>query len=159
MILASRPTYRTSSERGQRRASSGDDNDDDKYAHKYTNTQIQRQIQDRKGLSAEKAIHVAYFRNSESARISNMIFSVHHQTITQRQIQRQRQRQRQIQRQRQRQSIEKTIHVAYFRNAEGARVSNMIFSVHHHSIIQRQRQIQRQSQRQSAENTIHVAYF
>ena len=115
MILASLPTYHTSSERGQRRASSGDDNDDDKYAHKYTNTQIQRQIQDRKGLSAEKAIHVAYFRNSESARISNMIFSVHHQTITQRQIQRQRQRQRQIQRQRQ--SIEKNIHVAYFRNA------------------------------------------
>merc|ERR1711963_176338 len=92
MILALLPTYRTSSERGQHRASSGDDNDDDKYAHKYTNTQIQRQILDRKGLSAEKAIHVAYFRNSESARISNMIFSVHHQTITQRQIQRQRQK-------------------------------------------------------------------
>ena len=90
MILASRPTYRTSPERGQRRASSGDDNDDDKYAHKYTNTQIQRQIQDRKGLRAEKAIHVAYFRNSESARISNMIFSVHHQSITQNQIQRRR---------------------------------------------------------------------
>ena len=104
MILASLPTYRTSSERGQRRASSGDNNDDDKYAHKYT--QIQRQTQERKGLSAEKAIDVAYFRNSESARISNMILSVHHQTITQRQIQRQRQRQRQ--------SVEKTIHVAYF---------------------------------------------
>ena len=58
----------------------------------HTNTQIQRQIQERKGQSAEKAIHVAYFRNSESARISNMIFLVHHQTITQRQIQRQRQK-------------------------------------------------------------------
>merc|ERR1712082_86338 len=99
MIPASRQTYRTSSERGQRRASSRDDNDDDKYAHKYTNTQIQRQIQERKGQSAEKATHVAYFQNSESARISNMIFSVHHQTIKQRQIQRQIQRQRQRQRQ------------------------------------------------------------
>ena len=58
----------------------------------HTNTQIQ--IQERKGQSAEKAIHVAYFRNSESARISNMMFSVHHQTITQRQIQKQIQRQR-----------------------------------------------------------------
>ena len=102
MILASRQTYRTSSERGQHRASSGDYNDDDKYAHKYTKTQIQRQIQERKGQSAEKAIHVAYFQNSESARISNMIFSVHHQTITQRQIQRQTQ------------SIEKTTDGAYF---------------------------------------------
>ena len=97
MILASRKTYRTSSERGQRRASSGDDKDDDKYAHKYTNAQIRRQIQERKGQSAEKAIHVAYFQNSESARISNMISSVHHQTITQRKIQRQKQRQSQRQ--------------------------------------------------------------
>ena len=61
MILASQPTYRTSLERGQRRASSGDDNDDDKYAHKNTIMEIQRQIRERKGLSAEKAIHVAYF--------------------------------------------------------------------------------------------------
>ena len=60
MILASRQTYRTLSERGQRRASSGDDKDDDKYAHKYTNTQIQRQIQERKGQSAEKAIIAFY---------------------------------------------------------------------------------------------------
>ena len=99
----------------------------------HTNTQIQRQIQERKGQSAGKAIHVAYFRNSESAKISNMIFSVHHQTIIQRQIQRQRERQRQ--RQRQRQSVERTIHAAYFRKAEGARISNMIFSAHHQSII------------------------
>ena len=62
MILASRQTYRTSSERRQRRASSEDDKYDDKYAHKDTNTQIQRQIQERKGQNAEKAIHVAYFR-------------------------------------------------------------------------------------------------
>ena len=36
--------------------------------------------------------------------------------------------------------VEKTIYVAYFRKAEGARISNMIFSAHHQSIIQRQRQ-------------------
>ena len=38
MIPALNQTYHTSSERGQRRASSGDDEDNDKYAHKYTNT-------------------------------------------------------------------------------------------------------------------------
>ena len=69
MILASRQTYRTSSERGQRRASSGDDKDNDKYAHKYANTQTQRQIQEIKGQRAEKTIHVAYFRNAKGARI------------------------------------------------------------------------------------------
>ena len=48
-----------------------------------------------------------------------MILSVHHQTITQRQIQRQRQRQRQ--KQRQRQSIENPIHVAYLRKSGGCK--------------------------------------
>ena len=58
-------------------------------------------------------------RKGEGARKSNMIFSAHHQSITQRQ------------RQRQRQSTENTIHVAYFQTAEGARISNMILSAHH----------------------------
>ena len=83
---------------------------------------------------------MAYFRKAESARISNMIFSVHCQNITQSQIQRRRQRQRLRQRKRQIQHTEKTIDVAYFRKAEGTRILNMTFSAHHQSIIQRQRQ-------------------
>ena len=33
--------------------------------------------------------------------------------------------------------MKKTQHVLYFRKAEDARISNMIFSAHHQSIIQR----------------------
>ena len=53
---------------------------------------------------------------------------------------------------RQRQSTEKTIHVPYFRKADGARISNMTFSVHHHKKNDkntRQRHRQRQILKQT----------